>query len=54
MMQRTSKPRENLPVHEELLLDYAQRLRLHTAGRRAVRLHLSKLKPQNRDHCASW
>ena len=31
-----------------LLLDYVQRLERHREGRRAVRIHLSKLKAQNR------
>lgn len=31
-----------------LLLDYTQRLDRHRAGRRAVHLHLSRLRPQNR------
>ena len=48
MMQRPNKPREQLPEHEELLFDYAQRLRQHTVGRRAVWVHLSKLQPYNR------
>jgi len=33
---------------EHLLLDYAQRLERHREGRRAVHVHLSRLKPQNR------
>jgi EAL domain-containing protein (putative c-di-GMP-specific phosphodiesterase class I) len=33
---------------EYLLLDYAQRLDRHRDGRRAVHVHLSRLKPQNR------
>lgn len=33
---------------EYLLLDYAQRLDRHREGRRAVHVHLSRLKPQNR------
>lgn len=31
-----------------LLLDYAQRLERHRQDRRAVHIHLSRLKPQNR------
>ena len=31
-----------------LLLDYVQRLERHREGRRAVHIHLSKLKAQNR------
>ena len=43
--------RTGLPDHEELLLDYAERLRRHLQGRRAIHLHLSKLRSQNqRDH----
>src|SRR3546814_2172873 len=33
---------------EYLLLDYVQRLDRHRQGRRAVHIHLSRLKPQNR------
>jgi hypothetical protein len=33
---------------EYLLLDYAQRLERHRQDRRAVHIHLSRLKPQNR------
>lgn len=33
---------------EAQLLDYAQRLNRHRAGRRAVHIHLSKLRPYNR------
>ena len=39
---------ENLPGHEILLADYAQRLARHTTGRRAVRIHLSRLRPYHR------
>lgn len=39
---------ENLPSQEYLLLDYARRLERHRDGRRAVHVHLSRLKPQNR------
>lgn len=42
----TSQPR--LPSQENLLLDYVQRLETHKAGRRAVHIHLSRLKSQNR------
>ena len=38
----------NLASQEYLLLDYAQRLDRHREGRRAVHVHLSRLKPQNR------
>jgi len=37
-----------LPPQESLLLDYVQRLERHREGRRAVWLHLSRLKPYNR------
>ena len=44
-----SGPRQQeLPDHEELLLDYAVRLRKHLSGRRAVHLHFSKLLLANR------
>jgi len=39
---------ENLASQAYLLLDYAQRLERHREGRRAVHIHLSRLKPQNR------
>lgn len=42
------KRREPLTDYEELLVDYAERLRKHLPGRRAVHIHLSKLKPHNR------
>ncbi len=38
----------NLPSQEYLLVDYARRLDRHREGRRAVHVHLSKLRPQNR------
>lgn len=38
----------SLASQEYLLLDYAQRLERHREGRRAVHVHLSRLKPQNR------
>ncbi|MEQ9643334.1 MAG: hypothetical protein RIM84_25160 [Alphaproteobacteria bacterium] len=47
-MSRPRRQTEELPAHEELLLDYAQRLRRHVAGRRAIHLHLSKLARENR------
>lgn len=37
-----------LASQEFLLLDYAQRLERHRENRRAVQVHLSRLKPQNR------
>ncbi|HEX6978467.1 MAG TPA: hypothetical protein VF342_04140 [Alphaproteobacteria bacterium] len=39
---------DRLPTQEALLLDYAERLDRHRAGRHAVHVHLSKLKPHNR------
>ncbi len=39
---------ENIASQAYLLLDYAQRLDRHRDGRRAVHIHLSRLKPQNR------
>ncbi len=39
---------ESATSQEYLLLDYAQRLERHREGRRAVHIHLSKLKPENR------
>lgn len=39
---------ESISSQEYLLLDYAQRLERHREDRRAVHLHLSRLKPQNR------
>ncbi len=39
---------ENIASQAYLLLDYAQRLDRHREGRRAVQIHLSRLKPQNR------
>jgi len=42
---------ENTSGQEYMLLDFAQRLERHREERRAVHLHLSRLKPQNRrDH----
>lgn len=40
--------RESSSSKAYLLLDYIQRLERHREGRRAVHIHLSKLKPQNR------
>lgn len=39
---------ENIASQAYLLLDYTQRLDRHREGRRAVHIHLSRLKPQNR------
>jgi hypothetical protein len=49
MSTRTKSPTDGrLPSQEALLLDYVQRLDRHRAGRRAVHVHLSKLRPYNR------
>jgi hypothetical protein len=40
--------KEQLPSQEELLLDYAERLANHRAGRLAVHIHLSRLQPELR------
>lgn len=46
-----NQDQQNRPNQEYLLYDYAQRLDRHRDGRRAVHIHLSRLKPQNRrDH----
>ena len=39
---------QRFPSQESLLLDYIHRLESHREGRRAVHVHLSLLKPQNR------
>ncbi len=44
---KTRQKQQHLPNHEELLLDYAERLRKHLPGRRAVHLQLSKLQAVN-------
>ncbi len=42
---------QRIPSQENLLLDYVHRLESHKQDRRAVHIHLSALKPQNRrDH----
>lgn len=48
MQALSRKPNERLPQHEDLLLDYAERLERHVVGRRAVHVHLSLLRPHNR------
>lgn len=48
MAMTAHKRREQAPDYEELLVDYAERLRKHLPGRRAVHIHLSKLKAHNR------
>jgi EAL domain-containing protein (putative c-di-GMP-specific phosphodiesterase class I) len=47
-MNTRPKPAERPPSHESLLLDHAQRLTRHRAGRRAVHVHLSKLRMENK------
>lgn len=39
---------ESLPPQEKVLLDYVERLDKHRKGRRAVHVHLSRLRPHNR------
>jgi hypothetical protein len=48
MAVTAQRRREQLPDYEDLLVDYAERLRKHLPGRRAVHIHLSRLKPHNR------
>ena len=48
MQAFSPKQKRNLPQHEELLLDYAERLERHIKDRRAVHIHLSMLRPHNR------
>jgi len=48
MLARMPKRAEELPAHEELLHDYAERLGRHLPGRRAIHLHLCQLKPHNK------
>ncbi len=43
-----TSPDKQLPSQENLLLDYIQRLEKHREGRKAVHLHLSLLRPGNR------
>jgi hypothetical protein len=47
-MPHNAAIRNRLPSHEALLLDYAQRLDRHRAGRRAVHIHLSELRSHYR------
>ncbi len=42
------EPQKRLPSQEHLLLDYVHRLEKRKAGRRAVHIHLSGLRPFNR------
>jgi len=44
----TNEAQGRLPSQEKLLLDYVHRLEKHAKGRRAVHIHLSKLRPFNR------
>ncbi len=39
---------KHVPSQEHLLLDYVRRLEKHKEGRRAVHIHLSRLRPYNR------
>lgn len=48
MQALSRKQNDRLPQHEDLLLDYAERLERHVAGRRAVHVHLSLLRSHNR------
>lgn len=48
MQALSRKQHDRLPQHEDLLLDYAERLERHVSGRRAVHVHLSLLRPHNR------
>jgi EAL domain-containing protein (putative c-di-GMP-specific phosphodiesterase class I) len=48
MLAGASKNSQALPSHEELFLDYAERLNKHRRGRRAVHLRLSGLQKLNR------
>ncbi|HZD26758.1 MAG TPA: hypothetical protein VE631_10890 [Alphaproteobacteria bacterium] len=48
MARQRAAGRQDLPRHEELLLDYAERLRRHVKGRRAVHVHLAALQPHHR------
>ena len=44
-----SSPAQNpLPNEDSLFLDYARRLNKFRNGRRAVRLHISRLRPHHR------
>lgn len=41
-------PGQRMPSQESLLLDYLHRLETHRNDRRAIHIHLSRLKPENR------
>lgn len=48
-MAMPARPQQSaLPSQENLLLDYVHRLERHRAGRRAVHIHVSRLRPENR------
>jgi EAL domain-containing protein (putative c-di-GMP-specific phosphodiesterase class I) len=47
-MTQNLRPANRPPSHELLLLDHAQRLARHRAGRRAIHLRLSRLRPEHR------
>ena len=48
MAMQARQQQSALPSQENLLLDYVHRLERHTAGRRAVHVHVSRLRPENR------
>jgi hypothetical protein len=48
MLASASRKAEALPSHEELFLDYAERLSKHREGRRAIHLQVSGLQKHNR------
>jgi EAL domain-containing protein (putative c-di-GMP-specific phosphodiesterase class I) len=47
-MNTRPRPAERQPSHEMLLLDHAQRLARHRAGRRVIHIQLSRLHPEHR------
>ena len=47
-MAQAPEPAARHSSQENLLLDYVYRLEMHKAGRKAVQVHLSRLKPFNR------
>ena len=47
-MNTRPHPAQRPPSHEMLLLDQAQRLARHRAGRRVVHIQLSRLRPEHR------
>src|SRR5690349_8898746 len=48
LMNARPKPADRPSNQEALLLDQAQRLARHRAGRRAIHIHLSRLQPEHR------